>query len=459
MKKLNIYILSATVLLFTQNVLMAQGDFTLSECRNQAIEYNKQLKIAGYQKAEAKAYQKAARTAYLPTLSADASIMHRPQSIDAAMPGGFLPTAESEEAAARGEYSGVSNVYSPGMSMALDNITYITGGLSVTQPIYAGGKIRYSNKKANVGVEMSELGYDLKFSEVVELTDNAFWQVATIEANIQLAESYIKMLSELQEQMTEMHELGLTPASEKLKVSVQKNEAELQLLKARNGLKVSKMYLNQIIGRDLNSELNIVYDSLKVELIDLSNGVELAANNRSELKLMQKQIELAQYDKKIALADYLPSAGVSAQYSTMYVNDILDDIEFQPMLAGSITIPLFSWGQGKQKQRAAKMAINRATEQLNNTTELVNLEVFQVKVQVEEAYEAILIAQKNIAEAEESLEETKASFEVGLNTTTDLLNAQADWQKAKANYISAMAQFKIQETAWHKATGNLYNVD
>lgn len=438
------------------SVTKGQTVMTLEDCRKQAIEANKDLKKVSYQKQEAMAYQKAVRTAYLPAFSAEINFMQMFDIDDINMPGYFLQTADSEEAAQNGEFSGQSNVWSPGMQMELGNLSVLYGGLSVTQPIYTGGKIKYSNKQADIGVEMSDLNYQLSYSKMIEKTDETFWQVATIQANIELAEKYITMLAELEDQMNEMHKLGLKPASEKLKVSVQKNEAELELLRAKNGLKIAKMYLNQLLGQDLNTDVQIDYnDSIDIEMINFNNGLESALTNRSELKMMKEQVSLSEYDKKITRADYLPQAGVSLQYMGTWVKNLQEDVTFRPMLAAQLSIPLFKWGQGKHILRASNFKIQEAQTELENTNELISLEVLQVKVKIQEAYEAILIARKGIKEAKESLDETTASFDVGLNTTTDLLNAQADWQKANVQLISAMAQFRVLSTSWEKVTGNL----
>lgn len=440
--------------------LVAQDTLTLEECRKLAIENNKELKKADYQKQEAKANQKMARTAYLPSVGASANAMFLPDVEGFSIPGGFLPTAASEEAALNGEFTGVSNVWNPGMSMEFDNLTVIYGSINATQPIYAGGKIRNANKQADAGVEIFDHNYNLKYSDIIEKTDQVYWNIASISANIVLAEKYIEMLSELEEQMIQMYDLGLTPASEKLKVSVQKNEAELNLLKAKNGLKVSKMYMNQIIGRRLNAEIHIV-DSLNYDtkLLNLSDGTEKALQNRDELKILEKQVEISKLDKKIALADYLPQVGVSAGYSSYYVKDLLEDASFSPSIAGQISIPIFQWGAGKHKQDAAKLKVMQHQIELENTNELISLEIQQVKIQIEEAYESIQIAKKNIKEAEESLNETKASFEVGLNTTTEVLNAQAGWQNANSQLISALAQYELLNTTWKKVTGQLKPTD
>ena len=450
------YITTILILILIGLGAMAQEAMSLEQCRTKAIGHNKELKMANYQKAAAESNQKAARTAYFPSLSAGADIMYLPNMEGIEMDGGFLPTAESEEAALAGNFSGTSNVWSPGMSMELDNISVVMGNVSLTQPIYAGGRIQNSNKQADLAVNIYKQNYNLKYSEVIERTDQAYWTIASVKANVYLAEKYIAMLTELEEQMTDMYKLGLVPASEKLKVTVQKNQAELNLLKARNGLRLAKINLNQIMGNELQTEINID-DSLKqdIQLISFDQGIQRAYANRSELGILQNQVSIAKYDKKIALADYLPSVGVSASYGTNYVSNYMEDLSFNSQIAGQISIPLFSWGQGKHKQEAAQMRIREAETNLNNTRELINLEVQSVRIEIEEAYQSILIARKNVDEAKESLSETQASFDAGLNTTTDLLNSQAQWQNAQTQLISSLADYEVLKTKWARVTGTL----
>ncbi len=457
--KQKIKYIAATVVLMATILgnSFAQKVMTLEECRNQAVEFNKELKNAALQNKEAQVNQKVARTAYLPSVSGTMSVMNRPNMDAISMPGYFLPTADSEQDALNGNFSGTSDVWKPGTTIDLNSLTLINSGLSVEQPVYVGGKIRYSNKQADAGVKIADYALNLKYSEVIENTDAAFWTVATVEENIKIAEEYIKMLTELEDQMTAMYEVGLQPASEKLRVSVQKNEAELNLLKAKNGLKIAKMYLNQTLGQPLETDIQISYPPLTdIQLIDLENGITQAASNRNELKILEKQKEISELDAKITRADYLPTVGVSVQYSNYWVKDLYEEVDFQPMLAAQVSIPIFQWGQGKKKQRAAQLKIEQAQTELDNTNDLINLEVMKVKIQLEEAYESILLAKNNVAETGESLEETRASFDVGLNTTTDLLNAQAQWQEAKAQLAQAVAEFKTLETSWGRVTGNLY---
>lgn len=460
MKK-SIKIIVNTIVLIASTVVFSnafgQKVMTLEDCRRQAVEFNKELKAAALQNKEAQVNQEVARTAYLPKFGFSSSLMHRPNMDPISMPGYFLPTADSEADAMAGNFSGTSNVWKPGTTIDINSLTLINSSFQLTQPVYAGGKIRYSNQQADAGVEIADLSLNMKYSDIIQQTDKAFWQVATVEENILIAEEYIKMLTELEDQMSAMYDVGLQPASEKLKVTVQKNEAELNLLKAKNGLKVAKMYLNQILGQPLDTDVKISHDkNTDVHLINFGDGITQAENKRNELKILEKQKELSELDAKITRADYLPTVGVSAQYANYWLRDLYETTDFQPMLAAQVSIPIFQWGQGKKKMRAAQLKVQQVETNLQNTKDLINLEVMQVKVQVEEAYESIRIAKKSVAEAKESLDETRASFDVGLNTTAELLSSQAKWVEAKAKLIEAVANFETLKTRWQSVTGNLY---
>ncbi len=450
----NIYI-AIVISLFTVSV-SAEEVLTIEKCRDMAVEHNHQLKKARLQKEESLENIKTARTAALPSLSADASWTYMMNLDDISMPGSFLKTATSEEAANRGEFTGTSDIWMPGLEFQLGNISFLTANLTVSQSVYAGGKIKYMNKQADEGAKIASLAYNLTYSDVIEQTDRAYWNLVAIDAQVDLAKTYIEMLTELEKQMSDMHEVGLVPASEKLKVSVQKNEAELNLLRAKNALKVSEMYLNQIIGRDLNMKV-FVNDQLKYSVPSFNAGVSVsdAAEGRDELKVLDRQLKISEYDKKIIQSDHLPQLGVGASYYTFFTNKLEDDGDFQPTVSAQLSIPLFNWGQSKSKRNAARLRIHQLETERRNTEELINLEIQQAKIKVEEAVETILIAKRNTEEAKENLNETKNSFEVGLNTTTEMLDAQAYWQSAHTQMIRALVEFEIAQTGWNKAIGNI----
>jgi len=301
--------------------------------------------------------------------------------------------------------------------------------------------------KASYQKEESFLNYGLKYADVIEQTDVIYWNLAAIDAQVSLAIKYIAMLSSLEIQMLNMFELGLIPTSERLKVSVQKNETDLNLIRVKNRLRIAKMYLNKILGKALDTDIQPV-DQLSTNVSEFNFGISLdeALSNRSELKILEKQVKISEYNRKIIKSEYLPQIGVGASYTTMFTNKTENDGNLQTSYSGQISIPIFNWSQSQHKQKAARMRIRQLETELDNTSDLITLEFLEVGLQINDAFESIILAKKSILEAEESLKETKASFDVGLNNTTDLLNAQADWQQANTQLIVALVQYESLQT-------------
>ncbi|MBR8535509.1 TolC family protein [Carboxylicivirga sediminis] len=429
---------------------VAQQQVSLQESRQMALDYNKSLKAAKLKHFEAESQRKEARTAYMPNIDGTATATYLPSMDDINIPGFQLPVMD-----AAGNQTG-QNVGFPGMSIGTEKMQYYNGQVAMQLPLYLGGQIRYANQMADMGVVISEQAYQLKTDEVIFNTDNTYWSLVAFKEQLTVAYKYYEMLDSLEQQMKDMYELGLTPKSEQLIVTVQKNEAQLNLMKAENAFKVMKMNLCQIVGLDMNTNIDVT-DSLNLnpELITMSNSVDLAFVNRNELKMLDGQVTLSELQKKSDMSAYKPQLGAQVSYGYMDIPNLVDG-QTMTQASAQLSIPLVHWREKKHKKDAAKLRIEQARLQLDETKDFVQLEVQQYIIRVNEAYEAIMLAKKNKEESEESLEEVTASFEAGLNTTTDVLNSQAAWLSANAELLNALASYEVAKTAYYKGIGQLY---
>ncbi|SMO46089.1 Outer membrane protein TolC [Saccharicrinis carchari] len=427
----------------------AQQAISLDECRSMALENNKTLKQSRAKYLEAEANKKQARTAYLPKIdgSATASIMPNLDNIE-------VPAMDIEVNDAGGNATG--NVVSfPGITLQTENLKMYSASAAMQIPIYMGGAIRYANKMADKGVEIAQQSYELQTDQVIYNTDEAYWRLAAFKEQLKVASKYYEMLDSLEQQMNDMYELGLSPKSEKLKVTVQKNQAQLNLVRAKNAYKVMMMNLCQIIGLDINSsiEVNAPLNEEPV-MLNMQNSVVSAMGKRNELKILDGQVSLSELRKKSISSTYLPQLGAQVSYGYNEIPNLYDG-DFTTTAGASLSIPIIHWREKKHKKDVARFQKQQAQYQLDQTRELIEVEVQRSIIQVTEAYESIVLAQKSKGEAIETLDEVSASFDAGLNTTTDVLNAQASWLSANAQLLDALATYEISKTAYYKAIGGL----
>lgn len=424
MLKKTIYFLLTALYTFSG---YAQTPLTLDECRQKALTNNKQVQSSELQVKKAEASVKEARTSYLPVVDGTGSAM-------------YIPNLDELQQ----------------LGIQRDDLELYQAEVAAQQAIYAGGKVRLSNRMAKKGQEIAENAQIKQKADIILQTDKAYWNLAAMQEQMKVVDRFTEALDSLEEQLQASYDVGLIPKSEVLKVTVSKNEAEVTAVEVRNAIRLLQMNLARIIGRPLDERL------LAIEKPGMPNKdgqiTNISANkkaaNRPEIKILENQVDVADIEKKLTRADYLPQIGAQVSYGYLEAPDISSG-SWQLNAGASLSIPIIHWREKKHRSQKAEISKQMAKLELQNTRELVNLEINQSWLKLSEGEEKIRLARKNVEEARESLSEVEISYNAGLNTLTDLLNARVAHQRAEASLIKARSDYQILKTEWQKATGDL----
>ena len=126
---------------------------------------------------------------------------------------------------------------------------------------------------------------------------------------------------------------------------------------------------------------------------------------------------------------------------------------FSAMIA--VSIPLFHWGEGMNKVRAAKAETAMAELQRDEMAEKMELEAQQALNAVNEYILEVRLTESALSQAEENMQTSGNFYEAGMEPISDYLEAQAIWQNASAEYIAARAKLAISRSEYMKAAGLL----
>ncbi|WP_421918443.1 TolC family protein [Marinifilum sp.] len=454
--KYNTYIILAISMISFQGI--GQETLSLNESRKLALEYNQRIKIADELISESQSNVKFAFTHFLPNLRAEGNYNYLHGIDDISLSGFFLPTANSIEDAKLGNYTGTSDVYFPGLNIQMGNIDYYSANLILSQPIYAGGKVRSNYKMAKLVSQVSVFNRKLKESEVILETDEAYWNLVSLTERVKVAEKYVEMLNQLVTDLKNAFDLELTTKNELLKAQVQFNQAKLDLFRIKNARILSRMALCQVIGKDLKSDLIASDTVICVENKNIDNNfIQKAMQQRPEILLLGKQVEIDKQEEKSTLADYLPQLGLGASYGyTSRIENLMDSRQSLTVQA-NLSVPIFHWNERKHRVAARKFQTKQRKLKLDRTKDLISLEVQQAYFNLQEAYQQKELADISMSQAEENVQITKNSFYEGLANATEMLDAQAFWQQAHTELIDAKINFKLKESGFLKAKGELAN--
>ncbi|PCH70412.1 MAG: hypothetical protein COC06_04655 [Bacteroidales bacterium] len=431
-------------------------ELSLNESRTLALEYNQKIKIADQMIAENESNVRFVFTQFLPNLKATGSYNYYHDIDDINLSGSFLPTANSLAEAQQGIYSGTSDVYFPGFNVEMGNIDFFSASLTLSQPIYLGGKIRSSYQMTKLGKEIATYNRSLQASDVLQETDQAYWNLVSINEKANLAGKYVKLLLALVRDLQNAYDLEITTKNELLKAQVQLNQAKLDLFRVQNLQVLSKMSLCQVIGKDLRSEI-IASDTtiaISQNAID-ADYMQKALKQRPELLMLGKQVEISQEQVKNTQADYLPQLGIGASYSNISsIGNLVGSMNFLAVQA-NLSVPVFHWQERKHKVASARFKSKQKELDMDRTRDLISLEVQQSYFKLREAYQQIELAKISMEQADENVELTQNSFYEGLASTTELLDAQVFWQKAHGELIDSKINCKLREISFLKSIGEL----
>ena len=469
--------------------IQAQRTLNLDSCRALALSNNKELRMSKEKVNAAHYQQKAAFTNFLPKIDMMGAYMRTEKEISllsddqksaisnigtAVAPMGqkLQQILSSDPSLAplltplqsvMGTLPGALNQMGQGMVDALrtDTRNMFGGMVTLTQPIFMGGKIIAYNKITKFAEQLAESQHATELQDVILNTDQAYWQVISLVNKKKLAESFLELVKKLDSDVSKMVAEGVATKADELSVKVKVNEAEMTLTKVENGLSLSKMVLCQLCGIPLDTPITLADESMEnITLPDtyIEGNVNTALSNREELKSLELASKIYRQKVNVTRSEFLPSVGLTATYlvtNPSLVNGFERKMRGMWGVGMMVKIPVFHWGEGIYKVKAAKAEANIAQYKLDDVKEKVELQVTQATYKVNEATKKLAMAEKNMAKADENLRYANLGFQEGVIPTSNVLEAQTAWLSAQSGKIDAQIDVKMSEIYLNKSMGTL----
>ena len=258
---------------------------SLAECRERALAHSEELQQADIRLEQARLDRRIASAAALPKI----------------------------EGSATGAYV-MPDIDMMGMELRMRG-TYMAG-LTLTQPLYAGGKISAARRMARIGEEVAGEQQRMTRMDVLVEADNAYWTLVAVDRKVCMLESYAAQMDTLYDQVSVAFQTGMAIENDRLRIEAKRSEIHYQLQKARNGADLCRMSLCRVIGVD-SDQRPVPTDTLFQPSAPGLLSAELDA--RPELRMLEQQVAIGEQQIRDARSAVLPAAGLSLGY-TYYGN-------------------------------------------------------------------------------------------------------------------------------------------
>ena len=412
-------------------------ELSLKECRELALANDEDMTIAQNRVAQSNLDKGIAKTAFFPKFDING--------------GAFYLTPNPS-------MGGSMDIQMRGVYMA---------GISLTQPIYTGGKIITGNKLAKIGHEVSQYQLEATRMDVIAEAEKSYWMYVAVLSKIDMINAYMVQLDSIYSFTKTAYEVGLTTQLNVNRVESRRSELQYRLRQAQSGADLCRMALCRIIGV---SEEEPIVPTERLEFQSTPEYSFMGIDNRPELQMSMKNIDAKKLDVKMVLSDFLPLVGLQLGWNafgnmkmTSYtplpdgsMYPYTQSIDYRGFVGAiSVSIPVFHWGEGYKKVKKAKMEVENAALAFEKNRKLMELQAHQTYSNYIDGYELISTASKALDEASDNLTAITEQYRVGLMTLMDLLEAQAQWHTSYANLIEAKTQYKINEIDYLRSVGKL----
>jgi len=467
------------IILCTIGLLASAQVVTLDSCRHMALRNNKEIQQASLGIEKANYQRKEAAAAYLPQFDLTAGYIFNSRKVSLVKEDQMLPTKSFNLQTGAYDYNlvidprtgaplQVNGQYVPSTIALLpkSGLTYnihnlMGGALTVTQPIYMGGKITAMNQITDLAQQLAREMRESKVEDVIYNVDAAYWQVVSLCAKQKLARSYVSLIERLDNDVKVMVNEGVATRANQLAVDVKLNEANVDLIKVDNGVTLSRMLLAQLCGLPVNTVMMLAdegRDELGATLAPTTIDMDKVYGMRHDIRSLELATKIYDQKVKVARSEMMPKlAAVAALHATN--PNSYDGFENKFGAAFSVgatlRMPLWHWGGLSNKVKAARVEADVKRLELDDAKEKIELQVNQASFRYQEAFKTYEATRANLAQANENLRIANVAFKEGMGTLDDVLTAQTAWLKANSEKIDAEIDVQMSREYLDKVMGTM----
>lgn len=322
----------------------------------------------------------------------------------------------------------------------------------VAQPLTQLYKIGLAIHEQKLEVDLSREKYQAKRQSVVADVKQAYYAVLQTESALDSASAAVKQYQETDRVVLDYIAQRSVLKSSSLDVKAKLAQAQYQVVQLNDTLQTQKEKLNNLLGRDLDTPFHTEQvPAIQYEEADLKVARQTALTQRPEVKEAEIDTHRAEYDRRLAKAQYIPDIGAAFHYMTPFNTAIL------PQNIASAGFEMrwepFEWGRRRDDVKQKETIVEQSKYQLDETRSQVVLDVDNSFRKLAESRSLLAVAEAARAAANEKLREVNDKFRRSAVLLRDVLEQQAAVASADNEYEESLLAFWSAKASFEKALG------
>jgi outer membrane protein len=312
-----------------------------------------------------------------------------------------------------------------------------TGDVSVTEPLFRGGRTYAEISKAKALVKAGRAQLAATEESVLLSAVTAYMDVVRDEATVNFKRNAVSTLQTEFKAAQEGKEIGELTRTDVAQSQARLSGAEADLVTTEGQLAVSRSNFEHVIGRPAET---LEDEPSPAKLPADENAVVTAATQLNpQLVAARETARASDYAVDDAIGALMPQLSVSGQY--VYTqgspNNLAPGTERYTTVLGQVTVPIYQGG-------SEEAAVRQAKQQRSQAEYLITDSERQATDAAHSAWQAYTAAEAAIHSNEAQLEANRIAFEgvkreqqIGSRTVLDVLNAEQEMLNSEVAVVQA----------------------
>jgi outer membrane protein len=327
------------------------------------------------------------------------------------------------------------------------------GYASVSQPITQQFRIGLGIELAEVGVTAAAEQVRAKRQGIVNEVRRLYYGIALAESGKAALQETVDFLKQLDRETSRQVLQRTALQVDLLGVKAQLVQAEYELLKMDDPIQSQKEQLNRLMGRAIDSPLEIDVSSIvATETMSLTHAYGEALTSRPEVRLAKLQQRKTELERRLATAERIPDVSLSllglrtVNYSSVLPSTVSS-------VGVQVTWDVFDWGRKRKEIHAKQDAEAQAGLELSDTEARVLADVAHQYRRIVEARKAVELAQAFQSYNAEALRVARNRYVQREAVLSEVARTQTGLAEANHRYTQALMDLATAQADFEKALG------
>jgi len=389
----------------------------------EAIERGLKHNLAGLLAAEsvrlAEAAQQRSRSQLLPNLSAGVSESQQQVNLRALGFGGF-----------------------PGMKAVVGPFSVFDTRVSLSQSV-VDLKALNDSRAGTERVKAAAYSYRNIRDRIVFVCGDLYLHVIAGKSRIEAARTQLQAAQELYDLAVDRKQAGVVPGIEVLRAQVELQAQQQRLIVVENEFAKQKLGLAHAIGLPPGQEFELAEGLSYAALapITLEQALERAYRDRADYQTALAQVRAAEFAKKAAAAEKLPSFRITAHYGVNGPAPGWSHGNYS--LAAGVRIPIYEGGQVEARVLETEAALRQRQAEAADLKGQIYYELQTTFLDLQAAAAKVKVADSAVRLAQEQLNQARDRFSSGVASNIEVVEAQEALAGATESYIFSLYSHNI----------------